>query len=227
MGPCQLYVKSRQIDAIPKNRRDPKRPRAKALPAATPSKPESTPRPWSSRSRIAPPSTRSPPISTPASLPPDPPNASKSMSSSAPNGASVRLRRNHALAVKANRRDYHRRILEWFDVHLKDQAPQPWIENGVTVLDREGVKRTRKIHRSELGQPPRRLKQWSPWMQAARTLCGFPRSAVLENVVIPPEPSFGDSDAGFRPVDFDYNGMAHTATVHDFLVEGGCRGVDE
>jgi hypothetical protein len=54
----------------------------------------------------------------------------------------------------------------------------------------------------------------------------IPEGAVLENVVIPPEPSFGDSDAGFRPVDFDYNGMAHTATVHDFLVEGGCREVN-
>jgi dipeptidyl aminopeptidase/acylaminoacyl peptidase len=52
---------------------------------------------------------------------------------------------NHALAVKANQQDYHRRILEWFDHYLKDQAPQPWIENGVTVLDREKeLKRIKK-----------------------------------------------------------------------------------
>jgi dipeptidyl aminopeptidase/acylaminoacyl peptidase len=44
---------------------------------------------------------------------------------------------NHGLAVKANQMDYHRRILDWFDHYLKDQAPKPWIEKGVTVLDRE------------------------------------------------------------------------------------------
>jgi dipeptidyl aminopeptidase/acylaminoacyl peptidase len=52
---------------------------------------------------------------------------------------------NHALAVKANQQDYHRRILEWFDHYLKDQAPKPWIEKGVTVLDREKeLKRIKK-----------------------------------------------------------------------------------
>ncbi|MCU1234582.1 MAG: peptidase prolyl oligopeptidase active site domain protein [Candidatus Solibacter sp.] len=52
---------------------------------------------------------------------------------------------NHALAVKANQQDYHRRILEWFDHYLKDQAPKPWIDKGVTVLDREKeLKRTKK-----------------------------------------------------------------------------------
>jgi dienelactone hydrolase len=52
---------------------------------------------------------------------------------------------NHALSVKANQQDYHHRILEWFDHYLKDQAPKPWIENGVTVLDREKeLKRTKK-----------------------------------------------------------------------------------
>jgi dienelactone hydrolase len=50
---------------------------------------------------------------------------------------------NHALAVKANQMDYHRRILDWFDHYLKDQAPKPWIDKGVTVLDREKeLKRT-------------------------------------------------------------------------------------
>jgi hypothetical protein len=52
---------------------------------------------------------------------------------------------NHALAVKANQQDYHRRILEWFDHYLKDAAPKPWIEKGVTVLDREKeLKRVKK-----------------------------------------------------------------------------------
>jgi dienelactone hydrolase len=52
---------------------------------------------------------------------------------------------NHSLAVKANQQDYHRRILEWFDHYLKDQAPKAWIENGVTVLDREKeLKRMKK-----------------------------------------------------------------------------------
>ncbi len=52
---------------------------------------------------------------------------------------------NHALAVKANQQDYHRRILEWFDHYLKDQAPKAWIDKGVTVLDREKeLKRSKK-----------------------------------------------------------------------------------
>ena len=52
---------------------------------------------------------------------------------------------NHALAVKANQVDYHRRILDWFGYYLKgDPAPQ-WIVKGVTVLDREKeLKRIKK-----------------------------------------------------------------------------------
>lgn len=60
---------------------------------------------------------------------------------------------NHALAVKANQQDYHRRILEWFDHYLKDQAPKPWIEKGVTVLDREKeLKRMKKETTPAAGQ---------------------------------------------------------------------------
>ena len=52
---------------------------------------------------------------------------------------------NHGLAVKANQVDYHRRILDWFDHYLKDQAPKPWIEKGVSVVDREKeLKRIKK-----------------------------------------------------------------------------------
>ena len=52
---------------------------------------------------------------------------------------------NHSLAAKANQMDYHRRILDWFDHYLKDQAPKPWIDKGVSVVDREKeLKRTRK-----------------------------------------------------------------------------------
>lgn len=52
---------------------------------------------------------------------------------------------NHSLAVKANQLDYHRRIMAWFDHYLKGDEPQPWIEKGVTVLDREKeLKRIKK-----------------------------------------------------------------------------------
>ena len=52
---------------------------------------------------------------------------------------------NHALAVKANQIDYHRRILDWFDQYLKDGKPKDWIVKGVTVLDREKeLKRLKK-----------------------------------------------------------------------------------
>jgi dipeptidyl aminopeptidase/acylaminoacyl peptidase len=52
---------------------------------------------------------------------------------------------NHGLAVKANQVDYHRRILAWFDHYLKGDEAQPWITNGVSVLDREKeLKRIKK-----------------------------------------------------------------------------------
>jgi dipeptidyl aminopeptidase/acylaminoacyl peptidase len=54
---------------------------------------------------------------------------------------------NHGLAVKANQMDYHRRILDWFDHYLKDQAPKPWIDHGVSVVDRE--KELKKIKKSD------------------------------------------------------------------------------
>jgi dipeptidyl aminopeptidase/acylaminoacyl peptidase len=54
---------------------------------------------------------------------------------------------NHGLAVKANQMDYHRRILDWFDHYLKDQAPKSWIDKGVTVLDRE--KELKRIKKSD------------------------------------------------------------------------------
>jgi dienelactone hydrolase len=54
---------------------------------------------------------------------------------------------NHGLAVKANQMDYHRRILDWFDHYLKDQAPKPWIDHGVSVVDRE--KELKRIKKSD------------------------------------------------------------------------------
>ncbi|MBZ5729056.1 MAG: prolyl oligopeptidase family serine peptidase [Acidobacteriia bacterium] len=52
---------------------------------------------------------------------------------------------NHALAVKANQMDYHRRIIDWFGYYLKGDAAPEWIVKGVTVLDREKeLKRIKK-----------------------------------------------------------------------------------
>ena len=52
---------------------------------------------------------------------------------------------NHSLAVKANQKDYHRRINAWFDHYLKGEPAPEWITKGVTVLDREKeLKRTKK-----------------------------------------------------------------------------------
>jgi hypothetical protein len=50
----------------------------------------------------------------------------------------------------------------------------------------------------------------------------IPAGAVLQNVLLPPAPNFGDPDAGARPVEFDYEGKPHTATIDDFTVVGGC-----
>jgi len=43
----------------------------------------------------------------------------------------------HGLRKKANQIDYHQRILQWFGHYLKNEPPQPWIVNGVSVLERE------------------------------------------------------------------------------------------
>ena len=50
----------------------------------------------------------------------------------------------------------------------------------------------------------------------------IPANAILKNVLLPPEPNFGDPDSGARPVEFDYEGVTCTATIHDFMVEGAC-----
>jgi len=42
----------------------------------------------------------------------------------------------HGLRVKKNQVDYHRRIRQWFDHYLKGAAPEKWITDGVTALQR-------------------------------------------------------------------------------------------
>ena len=51
----------------------------------------------------------------------------------------------------------------------------------------------------------------------------IPANAILENVLLPPDPNFGDPEAGWRPVEFDCHGRHYTATVVDFMAVGGCR----
>jgi dipeptidyl aminopeptidase/acylaminoacyl peptidase len=43
----------------------------------------------------------------------------------------------HGLRKKANQIDYEQRILQWFGHYLKNEPPQDWIVNGVSVLERE------------------------------------------------------------------------------------------
>lgn len=52
---------------------------------------------------------------------------------------------NHGLAKKPNQIDYHRRILEWFGHHLKDEPAADWIINGVRFLERDREKRPNRI----------------------------------------------------------------------------------
>jgi len=51
----------------------------------------------------------------------------------------------------------------------------------------------------------------------------IPAGSLLENVILPPNPTFNDLDAGARPVEFDYAGRVYTATIDDFEQVGGCR----
>jgi dipeptidyl aminopeptidase/acylaminoacyl peptidase len=44
---------------------------------------------------------------------------------------------NHSLRQKPNQIDYHLRILQWFGHYLKGDEAEPWISDGVTLLDRE------------------------------------------------------------------------------------------
>jgi len=50
----------------------------------------------------------------------------------------------------------------------------------------------------------------------------IPAGTLLENVMLPPAPNFGDPNAGARPVEFDYEGRTYTATTDDFLEVGAC-----
>ena len=56
-------------------------------------------------------------------------------------------------------------------------------------------------------------------------LVWIPAGSVLENVLLPPNPTWNDPDAGARPVEFDYQGKVHTATTDDFQIVGECRPV--
>ena len=42
----------------------------------------------------------------------------------------------HGLRVKKNQIDYHRRIRQWFDHHLKGMPAEKWITAGVTAIER-------------------------------------------------------------------------------------------
>ena len=48
---------------------------------------------------------------------------------------------NHGLAKKPYEVDYHRRILEWFDHHLRGTTAPAWITRGVEHLDAERIRK--------------------------------------------------------------------------------------
>ncbi len=48
---------------------------------------------------------------------------------------------NHSFTDKANQRDYHRRILEWFGHYLKGEPMPQWIEGGIAYRDLEEEKK--------------------------------------------------------------------------------------
>jgi hypothetical protein len=43
----------------------------------------------------------------------------------------------HGLRKRANQLDYQQRILQWFGHYLKGEPIKPWIERGVSALERE------------------------------------------------------------------------------------------
>jgi dipeptidyl aminopeptidase/acylaminoacyl peptidase len=43
----------------------------------------------------------------------------------------------HGLRKRPNQQDYQRRIFDWFDHYLKGAPAQPWMEKGVSALERE------------------------------------------------------------------------------------------
>jgi dipeptidyl aminopeptidase/acylaminoacyl peptidase len=44
---------------------------------------------------------------------------------------------NHGLRQEPNQVDYHYRILEWFDSHLKGDEAPTWITEGQSWIDRQ------------------------------------------------------------------------------------------
>jgi hypothetical protein len=43
----------------------------------------------------------------------------------------------HGLRKRPNQQDYQRRIFDWFDHYLKGAPAQPWMEKGMSALERE------------------------------------------------------------------------------------------
>ena len=51
----------------------------------------------------------------------------------------------HGLRKRQNQIDYHHRIFEWFDHHLKGEPAPRWITNGERYLERERDLQQRKL----------------------------------------------------------------------------------
>jgi len=51
----------------------------------------------------------------------------------------------HGLRKRQNQIDYHHRIFEWFDHHLKGVPAPRWITNGERYLERERDLQQRKL----------------------------------------------------------------------------------
>ena len=70
---------------------------------------------------------------------------------------------NHSLRKEENMVDYHYRVREWFDTHVKGQEAPKWITEGKSFLERQKEKEDKKDKpQSKTEAPPKPKKEDLP-----------------------------------------------------------------
>ena len=95
---------------------------------------------------------------------------------------------NHSLGKEENMVDYHYRVLEWFELYLKEKKAPNWITEGKSYLDR-------KEELANKNSPPH-----SPAREKSRPQTKSPKSAQTKKSVVPrPEKSMARKGKKNKP----------------------------
>lgn len=69
---------------------------------------------------------------------------------------------NHSLRKEENMVDYHYRVREWFDTHVKGQDAPKWITEGKSFLERQEEKEGKKDQPQPESKPAPEAKKEEP-----------------------------------------------------------------